>query len=1306
MAGEASGPSAQRIHQQQPTLVMPNVNNNVSVRTGEEFSLEFMQDRVGARRVPAVANSGQKREKRVVFNYDQNGQLGYEDLTGLLGLRRIDSETTSDMSVSDYASARTSFNAKEMENGAYVDKSSKYYKEDGDSGHGSRKAFGELNFDRTGMGISIPPPLHKSGSPHSNNYPGSGVSGGSHLGKMKFLCSFGGKILPRPSDGKLRYVGGDTHIISIWKRITREELMKKTLGIWNQPHTIKYQLPDEDLDALISVSSDEDLQNMIEEYCGLERHGGSQRLRIFLIPLCESEILSSFDGSTIQQNSPDYQYVVAVNGILDHTPRKNTSGMSLASEADKLGTNLDRIPSLHRSSPTAPVPLELKGGFNALQPAQFFNQSQNMSRSPNHSPPHSPVPLQQEDSKSVHMQLHGDNSRKSSNESSSSSLTTQLPSEDSSANTAGSKYLQQGAVTLMNHHHPYKQVDVGHPEHRPGEHIHNCNSSKETTSSVDRNDSDFDGFSYEKPMHKERTFHSEKPTSRPEDPLGLFSGSSDSIDSHRGMSHAFSDSKLNENGGSSAYCSQEGMSPLSPLNFPKAQPPLHLSASQEKPLQPNENIGLVYPQVQYMLVDVDPTGSQSRLDLLNSSTCSEIPSWNKPIYKVTGGVDDKYPTSGKDFSKSAFITLNHLEKNSTLETMERLDENNLFLYQGGKLNGERSPATGLECKNILPNVKSNLTSSFGVDTSAQELQVSGDALPVSSAINFKPFVDNIIEHPKNFQVEKTPPDLVMSQRTANDQDCDMTTRVIGEQEKDISGFGNSEVVGLYPSARQQSYDENSLSGLMSGSIYGLASHAPPLLQPVGSQNDMAVNEPKLMSSIDLYPSAVLDDSDLSSNLNKNDHTLIGNPTEDALFMRDFSLLDADFVNYPYQKVENLGFGGSVCEKSNVKDSTLENLNFPIKSHEKNQLESVIGEDVNETIHSHVQSLSITVPYILDETSSYNIDFGSPAATEVEGSVIPEFESEDAKADDEDITFSISDAMIAEMEASIYGLQIIKNADLEELRELGAGTYGTVYHGKWRGTDVAIKRIKKSCFSGRSSEQERLTKDFWREAQILSNLHHPNVVAFYGVVPDGAGGTLATVTEFMVNGSLRHVLLKKDRLLDRRKKLIIAMDAAFGMEYLHSKNIVHFDLKCDNLLVNLRDPHRPICKVGDFGLSRIKRNTLVSGGVRGTLPWMAPELLNGSSSRVSEKVDVFSFGISMWEILTGEEPYANMHCGAIIGGIVKNSLRPPIPEHCDPEWRKLMEECWSPDPEIRPSFTEITNRLRSMSIVLQSKGIVR
>ncbi|KAG6551463.1 hypothetical protein Mapa_006886 [Marchantia paleacea] len=283
-----------------------------------------------------------------------------------------------------------------------------------------------------------------------------------------------------------------------------------------------------------------------------------------------------------------------------------------------------------------------------------------------------------------------------------------------------------------------------------------------------------------------------------------------------------------------------------------------------------------------------------------------------------------------------------------------------------------------------------------------------------------------------------------------------------------------------------------------------------------------------------------------------------------------------------------------------------------------------------------------------------------------------------------------------------GLQTIKNADLEELRELGSGTFGTVYHGKWRGTDVAIKRIKASCFAGRPSEQERLIEDFWREACNLGHLHHPNVVAFYGVVADGPGGTLATVTEYMVNGSLKQVLQKKDRTIDRRKRLLIAMDAAFGMEYLHGKNIVHFDLKCENLLVNMRDPHRPICKVGDLGLSKVKHQTMVSGGVRGTLPWMAPELLNGNSSLVTEKVDVFSFGIVMWELLTGEEPYDKMHYGAIIGGIVNNTLRPLIPSWCDPAWRSLMERCWANEPTARPSFSDIAKELRTMAAALQPK----
>ncbi|KAI3755981.1 hypothetical protein L1987_55792 [Smallanthus sonchifolius] len=374
---------------------------------------------------------------------------------------------------------------------------------------------------------------------------------------------------------------------------------------------------------------------------------------------------------------------------------------------------------------------------------------------------------------------------------------------------------------------------------------------------------------------------------------------------------------------------------------------------------------------------------------------------------------------------------------------------------------------------------------------------------------------------------------------------------------------------------------------------------------------------------------------------------------DEFAQKDVSLIDQD----------QLAFSSKLPKVEEASESQLDSKNALVEDEEKDAPQS--HYDPSQVEVSESMQFVDMVENIRKPDSEYEVDIGNV--------VLPSLDNLD-----------------------ISPLQIIRNEDLEELKELGSGTFGTVYHGKWRGTDVAIKRIKKSCFAGRSSEQERLTNEFWREADILSKLHHPNVVAFYGVVRDGPGGTLATVTEFMVDGSLRRVLLRKDRHLDHRKKLIIAMDAAFGMEYLHSKNIVHFDIKCDNLLVNMKDPSRPICKVGDFGLSKIKRNTLVSGGVRGTLPWMAPELLNGSSNKVSEKVDVFSFGIVLWEILTCEEPYANMHYGAIIGGIVNNTLRPPIPKGCDGEWRRLMEQCWAPNPMVRPSFTEITGRLRVMS----------
>ncbi|KAL0376883.1 UNVERIFIED_CONTAM: putative voltage-gated potassium channel subunit beta [Sesamum calycinum] len=248
----------------------------------------------------------------ITSQYRQNHHLVHEDLTSFLAIRRRDPEMCSEFL--DFSPSK-----------GYLDGQSRYYRE----------------FQPCGIGLGFPD--------------------SSFCQKMKFLCSFGGKILPRPSDGKLRYVGGETRIISIRKNLTYFELVKKTTAIWNHPHTIRYQLPGEDLDALISVSSNEDLHHMIEEYHDLER--SSQRLRLFLVSSGDPEGSCAMEARTIQQTDVDYQYVVAVNGMVDPSPQRSSSRESLASH---WGSNLDGNSTPQRDSPTSCHHLEKRNGGSSL----------------------------------------------------------------------------------------------------------------------------------------------------------------------------------------------------------------------------------------------------------------------------------------------------------------------------------------------------------------------------------------------------------------------------------------------------------------------------------------------------------------------------------------------------------------------------------------------------------------------------------------------------------------------------------------------------------------------------------------------------------------------------------------------------------------------------------------------------------------------------------------------------------------------------------------------------------------------------
>ncbi|KAI8469821.1 MAG: kinase-like domain-containing protein [Monoraphidium minutum] len=283
-----------------------------------------------------------------------------------------------------------------------------------------------------------------------------------------------------------------------------------------------------------------------------------------------------------------------------------------------------------------------------------------------------------------------------------------------------------------------------------------------------------------------------------------------------------------------------------------------------------------------------------------------------------------------------------------------------------------------------------------------------------------------------------------------------------------------------------------------------------------------------------------------------------------------------------------------------------------------------------------------------------------------------------------------------------GLQQIKADDLIKVKELGRGCFGSVWLARWRGVEVALKEMLHQGHDTNPAE-------VFSEAEKLASLRHPCVMAFYGIVtsPDA----YATMSEYICHGSLRGGLTKirKKGISDKRLRAYITLQAAHGMEYLHINYMVHFDLKCDNLLCDLRDLNKPVVKIGDLGLSKLKKGSFVSGNMRGTLPWMAPELFPSVPAavsgvharkevedRVTEKVDVFSFGIVMWEIWTlGEQPYPNLSLQEIFAGVMTGTLRPSLPPGCDPAWASLMQDCWQGNPRLRPGFTEIIHRLEAM-----------
>ncbi|KAJ6579471.1 kinase-like domain-containing protein, partial [Mycena vulgaris] len=265
--------------------------------------------------------------------------------------------------------------------------------------------------------------------------------------------------------------------------------------------------------------------------------------------------------------------------------------------------------------------------------------------------------------------------------------------------------------------------------------------------------------------------------------------------------------------------------------------------------------------------------------------------------------------------------------------------------------------------------------------------------------------------------------------------------------------------------------------------------------------------------------------------------------------------------------------------------------------------------------------------------------------------------------------------------------------------ISGGGFSDVYQALYKGETVALKAIR--TFH-RGSILRRLRSKLCQEAHIWKHLSHPNILPLIGVDRDSCSPFIGFVSPWMEHGNALQYL--KNQGTANVNKLLF--DIAEGVNYLHSSNIVHGDLRGSNVLI---DEQSRAC-LTDFGLSFLSDASAGnSPGRVGSLRWMAPELIDPSSFGCSEfsptqASDVYAFGCVCYELYTSQAPFAGLSdikaMFTVVGGSRPDRPSSTKPAMADTLW-ELVVKCWAPNYATRPTMKNIVQDFR---MVFQFSGI--
>ena len=292
--------------------------------------------------------------------------------------------------------------------------------------------------------------------------------------------------------------------------------------------------------------------------------------------------------------------------------------------------------------------------------------------------------------------------------------------------------------------------------------------------------------------------------------------------------------------------------------------------------------------------------------------------------------------------------------------------------------------------------------------------------------------------------------------------------------------------------------------------------------------------------------------------------------------------------------------------------------------------------------------------------------------------------------------------------------IIAETQIELGQRIAVGSTGQVFEGWFwdsRASSVSASTRRQVAVKELLAHNINDKQSFYNELQMMAALQdHDNVIRLYGMVAPrsmhGAGGVML-VTEFMPD-TLRSVLdgLMLARREGRSNKAILSeerlrhlvSDVVRGMAFIHSREIVHRDLKPSNILVSTDDT----VKICDFGIARhlkSKTTDVTMTGQQGSPRYMAPEIIRSERVRYTNRIDVYSFGITLYECCCGgQDPYGGLTAFEIMEGVTVHQLRPALPDAWPPSLKQLLTKLWSEDPLERPTFNELEHMLADRGAV--------